>query len=144
VAIGLIIAIAVLLATNDRKPAPNWSEQVNMNALLATISTVLQTILVVVVSQIISQRKWGWFESIQERPLTDLQKFNTGSRGIPGAIQLLSNVIWRDLIPFVAAFILIISFLVGLSAQQASRTSLTGRGSVALRLSSWEMASSNS
>jgi hypothetical protein len=122
VAVGLIVAIAVLLATNDGKPAPNWGEQVNLNALLATLSTVLRAMLVVVVSQIISQRKWEWFESIRERPLTDLKKFDAGSRGIPGAMQLLPTVIWRDPISFAAAFILMISFLVGPAVQQASRT----------------------
>jgi hypothetical protein len=37
VAIGLIVAIAVILATHDGKPAPDWGEQINMNALLATL-----------------------------------------------------------------------------------------------------------
>jgi hypothetical protein len=79
--------------------------------------------LVVVVSQIISQRKWEWFEAIRDRPLTDLQKFDSGSRGIPGALQLLPTALWRDPITFLAATILFISFLVGPSVQQASRTS---------------------
>ncbi|KAF1349199.1 hypothetical protein EJ07DRAFT_140841, partial [Lizonia empirigonia] len=89
VAIGLIVTIAVLLATHDGKPAPDWGEQINFNALLAFLSTILRGMLVVVVSQIISERKWEWFEAIRERPVSDLQKFDSGSRGIVGAIQLL-------------------------------------------------------
>jgi hypothetical protein len=123
VAIGLIVAIAVLLITNDGKPAPDWGEQINLNALLATLSTILRAMLVVVVSQIISQRKWEWFEAIRERPLLDLQKFDSGSRGPAGAIQLLPVVFWRDPTTFMAAIILFTSFLVGPSVQQASRTS---------------------
>ncbi|UPX13759.1 uncharacterized protein EKO05_0004258 [Ascochyta rabiei] len=79
--------------------------------------------LVVVVSQIISQRKWEWFGTIRERPVSDLQKFDSGSRGIVGAIQLLPTVLWRDLITSMAAIILFTSFLVGPSVQLASRTS---------------------
>lgn len=70
-AIGLIVAIAVLLETYDGKPAPDWGERINLNALLATLSAILRAMLVVVVSQIISQRKWEWFEAIRERPLSD-------------------------------------------------------------------------
>jgi hypothetical protein len=80
--------------------------------------------LVIVVSQIISQRKWEWFGSIRRRrPLSDLQKFDSASRGIPGAVQLLPAVLWRDPITFTAAIIVCISFLVGPFVQQASRTS---------------------
>ncbi|KAF2848511.1 hypothetical protein T440DRAFT_519933 [Plenodomus tracheiphilus IPT5] len=41
VAIGLIVAIAVLLAIYNGNPAPDWSERINLNALLATLSTIL-------------------------------------------------------------------------------------------------------
>lgn len=123
VAIGLIVAIAVLLATHDGKPAPDWGERINLNAFLAFLSTILRAMLVVVVSQVISQRKWEWFEAMREYPVSDLQKFDSGSRGIAGAIQLLPTVLWRDPITFMAAIVLFTSFLVGPSVQQASRTS---------------------
>lgn len=57
VAVGLIVAIAALLATHDGKPTPDWGERINLNALLAILSTILRALLVVIVSQIISQRK---------------------------------------------------------------------------------------
>ncbi|KAF3033408.1 hypothetical protein E8E12_000790 [Didymella heteroderae] len=123
VAIGLIIAITVLLATYNGKPTPDWGERINLNALLATLSTVLRAMLVVVVSQVISQRKWEWFKITRKRPLSHLQKFDSGSRGIPGAVQLLPIVLWRDPVTFTAALVLITSFLVGPFVQQASRTS---------------------
>jgi hypothetical protein len=118
-----MVAIAVLLATYNGKPAPDWGERINLNALLATLSTVLRAMLVVVVSQVISQRKWEWFEAIKERPLSHLQKFDSGSRGVLGAVQLLPMVLWRDPITLTATLILITSFLVGPFVQQASRTS---------------------
>lgn len=121
-AIGLIVAIAALLAVYNGKPAPDWGERINFNALLAILSTILRAVLVVIVSQIISQRKWEWFWTNSNRPLTDLQKFDSGSRGSFGAILLLPSVLRKDLITLTAAIILVGSFLVGPSIQQSSRT----------------------
>jgi hypothetical protein len=78
--------------------------------------------LVVVVSQIISQRKWEWYAATQERPLSHMQQFDSGSRGSVGAFNLLPTVILKDQITFMAALILFASFLVGPAVQQASRT----------------------
>ena len=122
VAVGLIVAIATLLATYNGRRTPDWGERINLNALLAILSTVLRAALVVVVSQIISQRKWDWFATTRRRPLSDLQQFDSGSRGSVGAIRLLPTVLWRDPVAFTAAIILFASFLVGPSVQQASRT----------------------
>jgi hypothetical protein len=122
VAVGLIIAVAALLATYNGRSTPDWGEQINFNALLAILSTILRAMLVVVVSQVISQRKWEWFGARQRHPLSDLQQFDSGSRGSLGAVRLLPTVLWRDPITFTAAIILFASFLVGPSIQQASRT----------------------
>lgn len=123
VATGLIAAIAAVLATYDGNPAPDWGEHINLNALLATLSTILRAMLVVVVSQIISQRKWEWLTAKQLRALSDLQIFDSGSRGIIGAVQFITTVFWRDPVSFMAAIVLLASFLVGPFVQQASRTS---------------------
>lgn len=121
-AIGLIVAIAALLATHNGKPTPDWGERINFNALLAIMSTILRAMLVVVVSQIISQRKWEWFAASHERPLIHLQQFDSGSRGSMGALSLLPTVLLKDVVTFMAALILFASFLVGPAVQQASRT----------------------
>jgi membrane protein YdbS with pleckstrin-like domain len=60
-ALGLIIAIAALLATYDGKPAPSWGLRFNFNALLALLSTIHRAMVVVIASQVISQRKWEWY-----------------------------------------------------------------------------------
>jgi hypothetical protein len=78
--------------------------------------------LVVVVSQVISQRKWDWFAGSHNRPLSNLQQFDSGSRGSMGALNLLPTVVFKDTITFMAALILFASFLVGPAVQQASRT----------------------
>jgi hypothetical protein len=110
------------LIAYDGKPAPEWGSQLNLNALLALLSTVLRGLLVVVISQIISQRKWDWYSKNRIRSLVDLQTFDSGSRGIFGALMLIPKVVLKDTITLVAAAILIVSFLIGPFVQQASRT----------------------
>jgi uncharacterized membrane protein len=122
VAICLIIIIAVLLASYDAKPTPDWGAHLNFNALLALLSTILRAMLVVIITQIISQKKWEWYRRDQSRPLSDLQLFDSGSRGSFGALLLIPTVILKDVVTLIAAILLITSFLVGPFVQQASRT----------------------
>jgi hypothetical protein len=122
VATCLIITIAVLLASYDEKPTPDWGAHLNFNALLALLSTILRAMLVVIITQIICQKKWEWYRKDQSRPLSDLQLFDSGSRGSFGALLLIPTVILKDVVTLVAAILLIASFLVGPFVQQASRT----------------------
>ncbi|KAJ4991866.1 hypothetical protein SVAN01_02716 [Stagonosporopsis vannaccii] len=120
-AAGLIVAIAVLLASYDGIPTPDWGVHINLNALLALLSTILRAALVVLVAQVISQRKWDWFAG-SAHPISDLQRYDSGSRGSLGALRLLHTVLFKDAIALVAACILVVSFLVGPFVQLASRT----------------------
>lgn len=119
---GLNVAIAVLLAVYNGQSVPDWGDHLNINAVLALLSTILRAMLVVVVAQIICQKKWDWFGTSQERPLRDLDRFDSGSRGSLGALLLMPTVIFKDVVTFIAAFVLLASFLVGPFVQQASRT----------------------
>jgi hypothetical protein len=122
VAICLIIIITVLLASYDGKPTPDWGAHLNFNALLALLSTILRAMLVVIITQIICQKKWEWYRRDQSCPLSDLQLFDSGSRGSFGALLLIPTVILKDVVTLIAAILLIASFLVGPFVQQASRT----------------------
>jgi hypothetical protein len=105
----------------DGKPTPDWGQYLNLNALLALLSTFLRATLVLLVSQIISQRKWRYFSG-HIRPLSHLQHYDSASRGGLGALNLLQHALRGDLITLLAAIILVPSFLVGPLVQQASRT----------------------
>lgn len=94
----------------------------NLNALLALLSKILRALLVVIISQIICQQKWGWYSNKRIHPLSDLQHFNSGSRGSLGALQLIPTVILKDTVTLIAAVVLVVSFLIGPFVQQASRT----------------------
>jgi hypothetical protein len=109
-----------MLVSYDGKPSPDWGTRLNLNALLALLSTILRALLVVIISQIISQQKWGWYS--HKRPLSDLQQFDSGSRGSVGAMLLIPTVILKDAVTLIAAIVLVVSFLVGPFVQQASRT----------------------
>ncbi|KAK8022230.1 hypothetical protein PG993_012997 [Apiospora rasikravindrae] len=121
-AFGLITSIAALLTLNNGKPVPDWGSHISFNALLAVLSTVLRATLVITVSSIISQRKWEWYGEGRPRPLSDLQQFDAGSRGILGAILLVPTIIRRDAVALAAIIILLASFLIGPFVQQASHT----------------------
>lgn len=122
-ALGLIIAIATILAFYHGSPVPNWgaTANINLNALLAFLSTMLRASLVIIVSQVISQRKWEWYGMKQARPLSNLQQFDQGSRGSLGALLLIPTVLWEDFVTLAAAVVIVLSFLVGPFVQQASR-----------------------
>ena len=59
--LALMVAIGVTLISYNGKPSPNWGPQINLNALLALLSTLLRAALVFLVSQVVSQRKWHYF-----------------------------------------------------------------------------------
>jgi hypothetical protein len=123
-AISLIAAIASVLAVHNGKPVPNWGVNLNLNALLALLSTFLRALLVIIVAQVISQRKWDWYGVERARPLADLQQFDAGSRGAFGALLLIPTVVSKDFVTLAAATVLLVSFLVGPFVQQASRTTV--------------------
>lgn len=116
-----MVAIGVTLIAYNGKPSPNWGPQINLNALLALLSTLLRAALVFLVSQVISQRKWHYF-SDRAQPLHHLQQFDSASRGSLDALSLIPAVVFKDPIALTAAIVLVVSFLVGPCVQQASRT----------------------
>jgi hypothetical protein len=113
-----------VLVSFDGKPAPDWGTRLNLNAFLALLSTILRALLVVIVSQIICQQKWEWYSNYRSQPLSDLQQFDSGSRGSLSALLLIPIVVLKDAVTLLAAAVLVLSFLVGPFVQQASRTTL--------------------
>jgi len=121
-AIGFVVAIVVILPAFNGKETPHWSGSFNLNAVLALLSTFLRALLVLLAARIVSQRKRTWFAGNNVRPLLNLQKFDSGSRSDLDALLLVSTVLRRDPVTFVAALVILSSFLVGPFVQQASRT----------------------
>jgi hypothetical protein len=70
-AMGLVSAIVAILVSYHGKEVPDWGVNLNINALLALLSTILRAMLVVVISQIVCQQKWEWYGGEHARPLSD-------------------------------------------------------------------------
>ncbi|KAJ1324033.1 DUF3176 domain-containing protein [Microdochium nivale] len=130
----LLIGLGLLLGFQNKKRVPDWGRYINLNTVLALMSTFLRAGLVYILTQIISQRKWTWFAATEDatvhhgssnrlRPLGHVQRFDEGSRNPFKAIWMFAGVLrGRDLISLGAAVIFLLSFLVGPFVQQASQT----------------------
>ncbi|KAF4556816.1 Hypothetical protein D9617_1g086980 [Elsinoe fawcettii] len=94
VAFGCYIAIVVILAQTDDTLVSDWSSTVfTLNSLIALLSTIMRTALMVPVASAIGQQKWLWFQKrpgqIQGRKLIDMELIDSASRGPWGSIVLL-------------------------------------------------------
>jgi hypothetical protein len=86
---AILIGIALILNTFDGKRQPSW-EHVSLNSLISWLSTAAKFCILMPITSGLGQLKWVWFAE-KERPLSDLQEFDSASRGIPGSAKLL----WR-------------------------------------------------
>ncbi|KAF2238078.1 hypothetical protein EV356DRAFT_529569 [Viridothelium virens] len=91
------VLISVLLSFSGR-PQTAWSlHWLSLNGFVALLATLLQSALLALASEGISQGKYDWFWGKRKRqryegqPLRDLQIFDDASRGPLGSIKLL----WR-------------------------------------------------
>ncbi|KAF2027808.1 hypothetical protein EK21DRAFT_38861, partial [Setomelanomma holmii] len=84
---ALVGIVALVVVFRDR-PLKDWHFQLRLATLVAVLSQVAQSSLLVSVSFCIDQLKWDWFRK-KQRPTSDLDKFDEASRGPNGSIQLL-------------------------------------------------------
>jgi len=92
-----IVAIALLVNHFDGKPRPPWETKVygtgrtftlTLNSLLSIISTLGSTCAMIPVTKGLGQLKYLWFLD-KDRTLSDLDTFDSASRGKLGSAQLL-------------------------------------------------------
>ncbi|KAI1498329.1 hypothetical protein F5X99DRAFT_394002 [Biscogniauxia marginata] len=119
VAVGIMAAIYLILASFDRHTAPDWPLSININTLVALLSTIMRACMMAAVSEIISQVKWTWFS--EPRPLSHLQDFDFASRTITGSIKLLF-IAPTNFVGVLGALITILSLGLGPFTQQAIRS----------------------
>ena len=87
VALLSTLAIFLTLLLHNGQLLRDWPCYFTLNSLLSVFSTVLRIALVVAVSSAIFQLGYVWFT--KQRPLDDLEVFNTASRGIAGSLPLI-------------------------------------------------------
>lgn len=119
ITVMLLAAIIALLCHYEGQQVPRWPFSINLNTLIALLSTILRTTMLVSAAEVISQAKWIWFS--EPRPLSHLQDFESASRSVTGSFKLLFNAPQASLAT-VAALVTISSLAIGPFTQQAIKT----------------------
>ncbi|PCH02285.1 Protein of unknown function DUF3176 [Penicillium occitanis (nom. inval.)] len=92
-AIGSLIGV---LRHFDGHALQTWPYKITLNSVVAALSTVARTALMIPVGQAVSQGAWNWFSATRQKKkcesrLEDLEIFDGASRGALGSLKLL----WR-------------------------------------------------
>ncbi|KAI1640052.1 hypothetical protein F4809DRAFT_592376 [Biscogniauxia mediterranea] len=119
ITLGIMATIYLIMASFDQHTVPDWPFSININTLVALLSTVMRSCMMEVVSEIISQLKWSWFSN--PRPLSHLQDFENASRTITGAVKLLF-IAPTNFLGVLGALVTIFSLGMGPFTQQAIRS----------------------
>ncbi|KAI7773154.1 hypothetical protein LA080_011737 [Diaporthe eres] len=85
-AIGLLVAIVLVLNHFHGGIVPQWRFSINLNTLVALLATIARAAMLVAVAEILGQAKWSWFS--RPRPLNNVQHFDNASRGLIGSLAL--------------------------------------------------------
>lgn len=111
--------IVMLANVNGR---PLTSLPFHLPALLAALSTLTKAALLLPVSSSIGQFKWLWLtgsKAVEDRPLTDMQRFDDASRGVTGSLRFLARPSRWLSFASLAALVTVVSFAVSPVSQLA-------------------------
>jgi hypothetical protein len=75
-----LLAIALVLAGMNEEYLSTWTHQITINTVMAILSQLGSTLLMVPLAEAISQLKWLWFYR-QSKLLRDFDDFDRASRG---------------------------------------------------------------
>ncbi|USP76811.1 hypothetical protein yc1106_04085 [Curvularia clavata] len=117
--LACVIAIIVLLKTYQEKSLSRWRfyHDITLNTLVALLSTLSRTALIVPVASCISQLKWVHLMS-SPRPLRDFQILDEASRGPWGSLTLIWRLHFKTKLATWGALITIASLTMGPLSQQ--------------------------
>ncbi|KAI8283421.1 hypothetical protein K4K60_002717 [Colletotrichum sp. SAR11_57] len=116
-AVASVVAMIVIPALYHEPPEAEWPFSININTVIALLTTLMRATMLVAVAEAIGQMKWRFFDD-QQRPLADLQHFDRASRGVLGSVK----IIWvarSSFVTVVAALVMVTSVAVGPFTQQA-------------------------
>ncbi|KAI1276772.1 hypothetical protein F5Y07DRAFT_129259 [Xylaria sp. FL0933] len=113
-----LVLLFILLSKSDGQQLQSWPLPIQPNSLIAVLTTIAKTSMMVPVASCLSQLKWKHFIS-RPRPLDQFQVMDDASRGPWGSFMLLiSGFKLRTLLPVSLAFVTIIGLGFEPSAQQ--------------------------
>jgi hypothetical protein len=81
------VVIVVLLITYKDKRFDSWHSDIQITTIIAALSQLAQSALLVSLAACLGQLKWTWLRD--ERSANDLQLFDEASRGPYGSLRLL-------------------------------------------------------
>ena len=110
-------ALVAVLLKMDGIPLNDWRHIIQPNSLIAILTTVAKTSLMVPAASCISQLKWHHYQ--KPRRLIELQVFDDASRGPWGSIVLIARLFRsRALVAMGLAIITVMALGIGPCAQQ--------------------------
>jgi hypothetical protein len=112
-----IFSIIIILASFQDRPLADWTMPIQINSLIATLTTIGKTAMLVAVAESISQLKWLHFYQ-RAVPLNRFQDFDDASRGPWGAFTLLRTTNIRAVLASLGAIITIFGLAIEPMAQQ--------------------------
>lgn len=118
IVIGIMIAIIVLFASFNNIEYTNWRSSMTPNSLAALLATILRTLMIFIIASVLSHWKWGWMSN-QLRTLDDFRILDLGSRGLSGAVLVLSRFLLHHPVPSAAALVIVCSLSVATCVQQS-------------------------
>lgn len=125
-AIAMVGSMYGILQRYDGQPVPDWNIPINLSTLIAIITVIFRTSLVLILAELIGQAKWKYFvgngrEDPPARRLIETSHFNNASQGLFGALKLIPTIMgYPDIL--MAIMVMIISLATGSFVQQAIQT----------------------
>ena len=116
---GCFAAVVGILARNDNRSLASWNFVfgVTLNTLIAVLSTLSRTALMVPVASCISQLKWIHLVGAS-RPLREVQVFDDASRGPWGSLELIWRLHIKTKLATWGSLITLLTLAMGPFAQQ--------------------------
>lgn len=114
-----MVSIFVILIHFDGRRVPDWPYTINLSTLVSLMATLFRAALLAVVSEIISQMKWSWFQS--RHRLIDMERFDQASRGVLGVLKFFGTVP-KTTIGTSAAGVVLVSLAISPFSQQAIKS----------------------
>jgi hypothetical protein len=111
-----VLLIVLILSMVNNEPLESWRLRIQPNSLIAVLTTIGKSSMMVVITSCISQLKWHHFRRPQN--LKHLQLMDNASRGPWGAVVMLFGLRLREMALWALGIISIIALGVEPTAQQ--------------------------
>ncbi|KAK7956545.1 uncharacterized protein PG986_005767 [Apiospora aurea] len=115
--IAAMVALVVVLALFDGRALSQWNFFIQPNTIISILVMVSKTSMLLAVSACLSQLKWKHFHD-RPRPLSDLQIFDSATRGPLGSLYLMGNLRLGAVLAFFFAVVTTASVAIDPTAQQ--------------------------